>query len=171
MSERFRVFAIDPGCRESAYVDFSTDIDVHPFDGEPDRKLHTFGKCPNGDLLELCESIDAVAECAIEMISGYGMSVGQEVFETCVWVGRFQERMGGSDVRLVTRGEIKLWHTDSRRATDSQISNALKAKYGEVGTKAAPGFCYGMKADIWQAFALATYLAEKAADDWRVSHR
>ena len=32
------------------------------------------------------------------------------------------------------------------------------------GTKAEPGFFYGFRADVWQAFALAVYAADQLGD-------
>jgi hypothetical protein len=172
MAERKQVFAVDPGQLESAYVELITDIDVHPFNDSPERELLRFGKIPNEDLLLVIDSLDGKCEAAIEIISGYGMTVGQEVFDTCIWTGRFIERLGGPDnVQLVKRPEIKLWHCDSRSAKDGMVSNAIKEKYGQPGTKLAPGFLYGMKADVWQAFALAAYIVEKAADQYLVANR
>ena len=41
---------------------------------------------------------------AIEMIASYGMPVGREVFETCVWIGRFiQAWHNPNSVQLVYR--------------------------------------------------------------------
>lgn len=43
---------------------------------------------------------------------------------------------------------------------DTMVVRALKEKYGQKGTKANPGFFYGMSKDAWQAFALAAYVVE-----------
>lgn len=156
--------AIDPGNTESGY----TLIDTHtktPLD---------VGKIPNHDLLDMLgtafdyEQLDQVV---IEMVASYGMAVGQDVFETCVWIGRFQQvtlatAAGTVPVDLVYRREVKLHHCHSSKAKDANISQALIDRFasGEPnrgkGTKAAPGWFYGFRADIWQAYALAVYAAD-----------
>lgn len=158
-----RVLAIDPGNTESAYVV----IDAHTF-----RPLD-FGKIPNLELRDrLWTAAPSVIEAhvsAIEMIASYGMAVGAEVFETCVWIGRFHaaiEAHTGDEPTLVKRHPVKLHHCQSARAKDSNITQALVDRFAPgqpnhgKGTKAAPGFFYGFKADVWQAYALAVYVAD-----------
>ena len=100
------------------------------------------------------------------MIDSYGMPVGQEVFDTCVWIGRFYEFLTpriDNKISLIKRGEVKLHLCESRRAKDSNIMQALIDRFGDVnkhgkyskGTKKDPGFFYGFVADEWAAFALA----------------
>ena len=78
------ILAIDPGPVESAYV--WIDEDCRPV---------TAHKVRNSDLLERLrdESFSSDDTVAIEMIAAYGMAVGADVFETCVWIGRFYEAM------------------------------------------------------------------------------
>lgn len=95
---------------------------------------------------------------AIEMIASYGMPCGKEVFETCLWIGRFTEHC--REPRLVYRRDIKMHHCGSARAKDANIRQALIDKYGAPGTKKNPGATYGLKSHLWAAFALATFISE-----------
>lgn len=99
---------------------------------------------------------------AIEMIASYGMPVGREVFDTCLWIGRFMEALEsrGAKVLLVYRREVKLFHCQSARATDANIRAAIIDRYGPgkdkaIGKKSCPGPLYGLKADEWSALAVA----------------
>lgn len=152
------ILAIDPGNVESAYV---------VLDPATCRPLR-FGKVPNAEILALLEQF--TGQVHIEMIASYGMAVGAEVFDTCVWIGRFSERSGASAGRLpqlVKRQPIKVHHCHSSKAKDSNVIQALVDRFalGEPnrgkGTKAKPGWFYGFRADVWQAYALAVYVADQ----------
>jgi hypothetical protein len=94
---------------------------------------------------------------AIEWIQSYGMAVGQTVFNTCLWCGRFQQVAidGGFPVELIPRKEVKLHLCNSLRAKDANVRQALIDKVGPQGKKACPGPTYGIKADEWAALGLA----------------
>jgi hypothetical protein len=160
-----RILAIDPGTRESGWVI----IDV-----ASRRPLH-FGKDPNADVLDLVTSPHRPTydSAVIEMVASYGMSVGADVFETCVWIGRFAQALNHAhaiEASLVTRRPVKLHHCHSAKANDANIRQALVDRFAPgqpnhgKGTKAAPGWFYGFRADIWQAFALAVYAADIAEE-------
>lgn len=153
---RTPIVAIDPGSAESAYC--AIDEDLRPV---------AFGKIPNEELLESFRP--GVADrVVIEMVSSYGMPVGEEVFETVLWTGRFVQAFYamGIEAERIKRGPVKLHHCHSSRAKDSNITQALvdrftpgQSNYGK-GTKAKPGFFHGFYKDIWQAMALAVYAAD-----------
>jgi hypothetical protein len=93
---------------------------------------------------------------AVEMIASYGMAVGKEIFETCVWIGRFLAAWGDDDTaRLVYRKDVKRHLCGSTKAKDANIRRALIDSYGPQGTKKNPGPLYGIKADQWSALAVA----------------
>lgn len=154
-----RILAIDPGNTESAYCLI-----------DADRRPLWFDKVPNDDLLRDWTSLAYRAdEVAIEMVASYGMAVGADVFETCVWIGRFIEanrRQSGRLPLLVKRHPVKLHHCHSAKAKDSNIRQALVDRFAPgqpnrgKGTKADPGWFYGFRADVWQAYALAVYVAD-----------
>jgi hypothetical protein len=99
---------------------------------------------------------DSYRMFAIEMVASYGMPVGREVFETCVWIGRFQQVWRDPEaVKLVYRRDVKLHLCGNSRAKDANIRQALIDKLGPVGTKAAPGPLYGVRSHAWAAVAVA----------------
>lgn len=132
-------------------------------------------KLPNSEVMDLIRHTH-YDHLAIEMIASYGMAVGKEVFDTCVWIGRFvQKHLEWRDAwpngelathSLVYRREVKLHHCHSAKAKDANITQALidRFAYGQPnrgkGTKAEPGWFYGFAADIWQAYALAVHTAD-----------
>lgn len=105
----------------------------------------------------------------IEQVASMGMAVGEEVFETVFWSGRFAEAWAGEFAR-VPRREVKLALCHHQRATDSNIRTALLDIYGPgkdlaVGTKKNPGPLFGFRADLWAALALGlTYQTLKGID-------
>lgn len=152
------ILAIDPGNEESAWCL------LH--DGVPE----TFGKEPNAQLLERLrvtfrsveDPLGRTELLAIEMIASYGMAVGKEVFDTCIWIGRFIEawEVAGGKVKLVYRREVKLYHCESVKASDSNIRAAIIDRFGPgkekaIGKKAKPGPLFGLKGDHWSALAVA----------------
>lgn len=158
-----RILAIDPGNTESGYALIDS-ITCEPYD---------VGKIMNTDLRDkiMDGGYDYVA---IEMIASYGMPVGKEVFETCVWIGRYLEVAQTSDVELTYRKDIKLHHCHTTKAKDSNITQALIDRFASgvgnhgKGSKANPGWFYGFKADIWAAYALAVYTADTITTDVRL---
>jgi hypothetical protein len=145
------ILAIDPGSTQSAYVLMSNGLVIE------------FGKHPNADILKAVRAFRAIhpdGVLAIEMIASYGMPVGSEVFDTCVWTGRFVEAWDGGDGRETVYAKRKAVVTHlcgSSKAKDSNVRQALIDLVGPQGTKKNPGPTYGMKADTWSALAVAVY--------------
>jgi hypothetical protein len=151
------LLAIDPGPTESAYVFY-----------EPETKEPTrWGKGENHGVLGVVRQNDA-RFCAIEMVASYGMAVGAEVFETCVWVGRFMQEWAPDpewdEPRLIYRREVKLHLCGDLRAKDANIRQAIIDRYGgkerAIGRKATPGPLYGMTSDCWAALGVAITATE-----------
>lgn len=145
MSATQPIFAIDPGTDESGWVWYENGA------------VKSSGVSANHDLLADIQSgqIDA-CDMAIEMIASYGMPVGKEVFETCVWIGRFKQAFRAPNlVTLIYRKDVKLHLCGSPRAKDANIRQALIDKLGPAGTKKAPGPTYGVKSHSWAALGVA----------------
>lgn len=147
------IFAIDPGTTESGFALLSADL----------RPVF-FGKMQNealiGNWLTWLDEHDMhPSDCnaVIEMVASYGMPVGKEVFETCVWIGRFMEQiraLGCTDVQRIYRKDEKMVICGSPRANDATIRQALIDRFGPVGTKKEPGWFYGVHKDAWAAIAV-----------------
>ena len=146
-----RLLAIDPGNIHSAYVIM--------LDGEIEDK----GKILNDEMIQLIrEYRGALKHLAIEMIASYGMPVGASVFETCLWAGRFIERVD-CEHTLIYRKDVKMYLCNSMRAKDGNIRQAIIDKYPptgggktpQIGIKSAPGPLFGFAADMWAALGVA----------------
>lgn len=140
------ILAIDPGNEKSAFVLMK------------DYEIFNKGIFPNDAMLTYLNQVFA-DKVIIEMVASYGMAVGKTIFETCLWIGKFMRECERSKrtVSLVYRKDIKMHICQSMRAKDTNIMQALKDRYGEVGTKKNPGPLYGVSKDIWSALAVATY--------------
>jgi hypothetical protein len=139
------ILAIDPGTTESGWCVFDGKRVIRSGVEQNSQLLgRDFGYSPSDITL------------AIEMVASYGMPVGREVFETCVWIGRFQQAWRDPEaVRLIYRKDVKLHLCGSPRAKDANIRQALIDRLGPVGTKAQPGPLYGVKSHAWAAVAVA----------------
>lgn len=145
------LLAIDPGNEQSAWCLYKSGT------------VADFGKDTNDEVLRLLKQecggrFSTADEVAVEMIASYGMPVGREVFDTCLWVGRFIEA-ADRPWTLVYRRDVKLHLCGHVRAKDANIRQALIDRYGgkdkAMGHKAKPGPLYGVKADVWSAIAVA----------------
>ena len=156
------ILAIDPGNIQSGYV-------LVEHDGKEIRKVLDVGKVPNGEIFPvLCREYQHLA---IEMVAGMGMPVGQEVFDTCFWIGRFWEYAElcrkGYQIQKIFRREEKLYLCGRASAKDVNIRQALVDRYAPgqpnygKGTRKNPGFFYGFAADMWAAMAVATTYFDK----------
>lgn len=149
---RDTILAIDPGPKESGWCILRADLTVR-----------SSGVSPNEEILDRFNhlSIAWMQILAIEMIASYGMPVGAEVFETCRWIGRFQQAWRDPDaVRLIFRKDVKMHLCGTPRAKDGNIRQALIDKLGSQGTKKSPGPLYGVKSHAWAALAVAVTAAE-----------
>lgn len=141
-----KIIAIDPGDKQSAVV---------VWDG---RVIHDSFILDNETisiwLSDKRNYSPTYMPVVCEMIASYGMAVGETVFETCVWIGRFWDR-AGSAFHRIKRKDVKMHLCGSMRAKDSNIRQALIDRFGSPGTRANPGLTYGLKKDLWAAFAVA----------------
>lgn len=154
------ILAIDPGNVNSAYC--LMDEEYHVI--EADKKS-------NEEVAKVVKQYgwDTEVEVVIEMVACYGMPVGKEVFDTCVWIGRFTEMVKyfrpSYEPKYVYRIEEKKNICHAVTASDANIRRALIDRFAKhdlkngKGTKGNPDFFFGFKADMWAAFAVGvTYL-------------
>lgn len=157
-----KILAIDPGTIKSGYV-------IVEYDEHDITRVLRAGKLENHEIMQIIAESEKI-DFVIEMIAGMGMTVGKEVFDTCVWIGRFWERAITRDFRemqYIYRREEKLCLCASPRAKDANIKQALADRYAPgqpnfgKGTKKQPGFFFGFSADMWAAMAVATTYYDK----------
>ena len=153
------IFAIDPGNTQSGYAKLEM----------PNFKLCEFGKIENEKLLGMLEEYvpNESDVFAIEFIASYGMPVGKDVFETCVWIGQFVHAIKGHKYDFIYRKDEKMTLCGSMNAKDSNIRQALIDRYAMFdfkngkGTKKLPDTFYGVSKDVWQAIAVGVTYYEK----------
>ena len=147
------LLAIDPGNVQSAYVIYDTDTeDILEKDILINELLMSkFSELPHIDM------------AIIERIASYGMSVGESIFETVFFSGKFAQKLEdlGIKVDRIKRIDIKNILCHSSRAKDAQIRQVLIDRFGAPGTKKNQGKTYGFKADMWAALAVAVAYSDR----------
>ena len=144
------IIAIDPGPERSAWLIWCAD---HPV---------TFGIHDNAWLLDTLNvghvrlgNLPIIWDrVVIERVEGFGMAVGAEVFETCVWTGRFWEA-ANMPVDRITRKAVKLHLCGTHRAKDPNVRQALIDRFGGPTSIRKGGQLYGVSKDVWSALAIA----------------
>jgi hypothetical protein len=148
-----RIIAIDPGTIKSGVVHL-------------DSKLMSVysSVCDNDDILEAIYSQACTnsswSVVVVEMVACYGMPVGKETFETCVWIGRFLEAAEQTlHTSRLYRRDIKLHLCGTAKAKDANIWQVILDRYGgkeaAIGNKKQPGPLYGVKSHARAALAVA----------------
>jgi hypothetical protein len=153
------ILAIDPGTDKSGWVILEG------------GRVSSSDVSPNAGVLELVslwkEGI------AIEMIAGMGMAVGQTTFDTCVWIGRFQQAyFRPNAVCFIYRRDVKLHICGNAQAKDANIRQALIDMFPrtgggatpQIGTKKKPGPLYGVSSHMWSALAVAITASREDRD-------
>lgn len=155
------LLAIDPGPAQSAWLLYENGLPT------------AFGIDTNYGVLDVIDKCSAY-RVAIESVASYGMAVGADVFETCVWVGRFIqcwcETWDEPTVHRVYRRDVKLHLCGSARAKDANVRQALIDRYGPgkekaIGKKASPGPLHGVTSHVWSALAVAVTAADTMAGE------
>lgn len=147
------IFAIDPGTYQSAWVEYASGA------------VRDCAIEPNVNVLQRVKQMRRqwdYSPLVIEMIACYGMPVGRETIETCLWIGRFIEA-SNDKAKLMYRKDVKLHLCNSMRAKDANVRQALLDLFPrtgggatpQIGTKAKKGPLYGVRSHIWAALAVA----------------
>ena len=149
------VLAIDPGTTHSAYCLYDMDR----------SEIWESAKVDNFELRQMMLDGRLPYDIAvIEMIACYGMAVGKSVFETCVWIGRYNEILqANAEVKMMFRREVKVNLCNSNKAKDGNVRQALIDRFPatgggripQIGTKAKQGPLYGFAGDMWAALGVA----------------
>ena len=129
-NEPLSCWALDPGSEKSAVVVYNGRVlDYFIMANEP--LVRRFTQTPvNHNVL------------VIEQVVNYGKTVGQTVFDTVFWSGRFAQAWQGPFV-MRPRRVVKKY---LRAKNDSGVRAALIERFGEPP---------GLTADMWQALGLA----------------
>ena len=150
------ILVIDPGPRLSAYVELAG------------AAIRAHGKIGNLELLQMLRARAPNGPLVVEMVAPYGKPVGREVFETCVWIGRYLEAWRGVG-RLLERREVKQalgLQVGHRGSTDADVRSALIVRWGGKSGKRArpPAALAGFTRDDWAALAVAVAWRDQHAE-------
>jgi hypothetical protein len=148
------VFAIDPGTSKSAYVVLEGDFHS--------PAVVKFGIVENKDMAHLigvaldASHFDPRFTVVIEKVASMGMAVGQEIFETVYWTGRFAESADrdGLDVDRIERVKVKHQLCGTHRANDANIRQALIDRFGGSAAIKKGGPLYKISSHCWAALAV-----------------
>jgi hypothetical protein len=156
-----KILGLDPGYRRSAIIAYE--------DGQV-----LAGAIPtNDELVEMLKRPNYAigATLVVEQVqvfsSNYG--VGQEVFDSVFWAGRFVQAWHPRPWDRIIRAKVR-GHLGASKGGDAAVRQALIARFGPykeqaIGTKASPGPLYGVRGDLWSALAIAVTYADTRPED------
>lgn len=154
------ILGIDPGSEKSAYVLWDTVSETIKDHGIED----------NGAVrMDIRENVHCSDIIGIEHLRGYGQKAGNEIYDTCEWVGRFDEASQNNGVvpQLLGRKTIVTHLCDSPRAGDKDVRDAIIYRFGgkekAIGVKKNPGPLFGIHADEWSALAVCLFMVDTTA--------
>jgi hypothetical protein len=151
------IMALDPGTTESGWCLLDS------------GNVTASGVLPNDAMRDAVRKSSADV-LAVEMIASYGMPVGREVFETCVWIGRFaQVWKRPDDVQFIYRRDVKLHLCGTSKAKDANVRQALLdlfprtggGKTPQIGVTKQPGPLFGVSTHAWPALGVAITVQHK----------
>jgi hypothetical protein len=148
------ILALDPGTTQTGWAIVADDM-----------RVIQHGIEKNSEILEIIRNFETYADgkIATEMIASYGMPVGREVFETCIWIGRFiQAWRAPEEVIIIYRREVKMHLCGTTRAKDTNVRQAIIDLYEptgggatpQIGTSKQPGPLYGVSSHVWPAIGV-----------------
>jgi len=149
----YAVLGIDPGPTQTGWCIYLPDA----------HRVLSCGVEENAVVLKRLQTV-SYGRIAMEMIASYGMPVGREVFETCVWIGRFMQALAlPESVDLVYRKDVKMHLCGTTKAKDGNVRQAILDLFPrtgggatpQVGTKGQPGPLYGVSTHAWPALGVA----------------
>jgi hypothetical protein len=169
------IAGIDPGPEQSALVliDTASGSPLCACDWRPNPEIEAIlRRSATGDVQEDPEwGYLPWANLAIEWISTYSKAVGQSVFHTARWVGRFEVAWGRGN-ELVTTVDVRQALCRTQKAGPAQIREAILDRFGgkerAIGTKKSRGVLYRMRTGptggsphMWSALGIALTLADR----------
>jgi hypothetical protein len=140
------IFAIDPGPKKSAYVEYE------------DTKILEHGHIDNYALrIVLHNSLSDIL--AIEYPFVFGRPVYQPIIDTACEIGRFIESVSARIKHVYAIDPIKwrMFICGKRNVKDKEIRDTLALGFGHKGTKKSPGVLYGFSVHELDALCIAMY--------------
>jgi len=159
------ILAIDPGNERSGWALCLHSSGIEKQGRQQIFRIEDCGIDENFKVGDRIRRSSVACKIVIEGMDHTGMPVGKEVFETLMWIGRFDNEAGQMhrSVDIIQRREVRLNMCGSSWAKDANIKQAVIDRLGPVGTVKAPGPMHIVRRNggkhIWQALGLAiTYL-------------
>ncbi len=179
-----RILAIDPGTHTSGMVllRYPDHLDDDGYDSRgllkappdnPEIEV-SWKECANLEALHISGSPrTGHSLLVIEGMTYQGRKgVGKEVFETCIWIGRFYQRFYDRPLahykpKIITRREVLIHTCGTTRADDKAVRRALLERYDDVEKR---GPLKGMASHAWPALALGLTAYDAGSETWDI-HR
>jgi hypothetical protein len=152
------VLGCDPGYRQSAVVVWDgARIRYHGILQNTDLR-EKLGERTDPDFVEIFGNRGLLVIEQMQLFST-SFGVGQEIFDSVFWSGRFVEKWEPRKWDRILRSKVR-GHLKASKGGDSAVRASLIDRFGPykeeaIGTKRVPGPLYGIKADEWSALAIA----------------